>query len=171
MTLAICTDTGLTDVYVHFKQYGVAVAVAEGTGANVCWYTVLEASLVTAGLPANPSHSGRFLRGNPASPNLTTDPEVGVFSGFNWSGSTEISTEFSLVEIGELITQILEDTDWTLDPAELSGELVGALSAGLEAGSLALTVPQLTALRAFLINTSNKSIDHLVTPKNINIGG
>lgn len=91
--LKIRTITGLTNFYALFENVGIAVPAVEGTGNNLTWYYVSDASLITAGLPPG-VHSGVFLQGNYNSPNILTDDDTngGVFSNFNWNGTSEVES-------------------------------------------------------------------------------
>lgn len=91
--LKIRTVSGLTNLYALFEGTNIAVLAIEGSNNNLTWYYVSDASLVTAGLPAG-VYSGVFLQGDYTNPDILGDDDTygGVFSNFNWNGTSEVES-------------------------------------------------------------------------------
>lgn len=91
--LKIRTVTGLTNLYALFEGINIAVLAVEGSGNDLTWYYVSDASLISAGLPAG-IYSGVFLQGDYTNPDMLEhdDTNGGVFSNFNWNGTTEVES-------------------------------------------------------------------------------
>jgi hypothetical protein len=102
----------------------------------------------------------------PATTDVLKQTDRGYFDGTNL-----YVDRASLVGISEMFQDVLSSTNFVFDETEIAAALVQQLSAAFLAGSLGLTLSEVSNFRYFVAaNTSHRSINDLTTPKDVSIG-